>query len=387
MFFHTDNGSEYEAFVQILDNFNATQSDYYAYAQFFSPDVYMDVLTTSALSGSLPCMADFDVSVMYSLASSNVLIPLDDFLDGDLRNDLLPSVLEQGQYDGIIYSLAVTETGLAIWGDRSVLDQAGVRIPTSVYDTWSLEEFDGALEAIAATGITEYAIEFKLNYGPSWYSFAFVPIVQGFGGDLIDRSSFSASGVLNSPESVSALEWFRSVFDRGLAYLNYYDNDDFVNGRVALSWVGHWEFARYRDALGDRLVLLPMPDFGRGPKTASGGYNWGITSQCPDPYGAWTLLQFMLEPDQIRTMANMTGAIPARMSLLETDGLYMEGGPLRIYAEQLMGGYAVPRPQTPTYAVINDAFAQAVDDILSGQTDVATALDRAAETIDQNFQQ
>jgi hypothetical protein len=38
-----------------------------------------------------------------------------------------------------------------------------------------------------------------------------LPFIQSFGGDLIDRTDFqSADGVLNGPESVEALEWFRA---------------------------------------------------------------------------------------------------------------------------------------------------------------------------------
>ena len=61
---------------------------------------------------------------------------------------------------------------------------------------------------------------------------------------------------------------------------------------------------------------------------------------------------------------------------------YRPGGPLRLFVEQLEGGFVVPRPRTPAYPVITVAFQKAFDRIRSGG-DVQAALDRAAAVIDE----
>jgi multiple sugar transport system substrate-binding protein len=150
--------------------------------------------------------------------------------------------------------------------------------------------------------------------------------------------------------------------------------------------VGNWEYNRYHDALGDNLILIPMPDFGSGPKTGNGSWNWGITTQCANPDGAWALLTFMLEPDQMTVMTDANAAVPSRISMLTEDERYAAGGPLNVYFEQLNGGVAVPRPQTPAYPVITAEFAKAVDEIAAG-ADVQTALDAAVDAIDRNIEE
>lgn len=169
--------------------------------------------------------------------------------------------------------------------------------------------------------------------------------------------------------------WTRAVFDR---------NNDFEQGRTALSWTGHWKYRDYRKALGNDLILLPLPNFGRGIKTGMGSWGWGITSACPDPAGAWAFLAYLMSARQILHMTNINGALPARKSALEQSSLYGAHGPLRIFAQQLMTGAGVPRPVTPAYGTISKAFSEAVNAIIAGQ-DVQMALSHAAAVIDANI--
>jgi multiple sugar transport system substrate-binding protein len=84
-------------------------------------------------------------------------------------------------------------------------------------------------------------------------------------------------------------------------------------------------------------------------------------------------------------MTNANGAVPARKSALAKSELYAEGGPVNLFAQQLTAGLAVPRPSTPAYPVITQAFAEAVQNIISG-ADVKEELDKAVEKIDQDIE-
>ena len=387
LFFHSGRGEERDALDQILANFNDSQSDYVAVATELPEGSYTDAVNAAALAGELACLLDFDGPTLYSFAWRGYLTPIDSFVSEDLTSDILPSIIEQGTYNDQLYSLGVFDSGLAIWGNRAYLEAAGVRIPEGVGDEWTFEEFTAALEALQALDEVEYALDLKMNYGQGeWFSYGFAPILQSWGGGLIDRMDYqTAEGVLNGEEAVSAMEWFQSLFDEGYSTATPPDDNLFVDGKAALSWVGHWEFNRYSDALGDDLVLIPMPNFGDSPATGMGSWNWGITSQCENQEGAWALLEFMLQPEQMQIMTDANGAIPSRVSLLEADERFAEGGALEVYFAQLNQGVAVPRPITPAYPVITAEFAKAVDEIAGG-ADVQDALDEAVDAIDRDIE-
>jgi multiple sugar transport system substrate-binding protein len=286
-----------------------------------------------------------------------------------------------------LYSLGQFDSGLSIWARKSYLDAAGVRIPT-FDDPWTGDEFNEALAALQELPEVEYALDLKINYGRGeWYTYAFSPILQSFGGDLIDRSSMeTAEGVLNGPESVAAMEMVQSWFQDGYVNPEPAGDTDFLDGTAALSWVGHWVAPDYIATVGDDLLLLPMPDFGNGPKTGMGSWNWGITSSCPNPDDTWTVLEFILEPEQILVMTDANGAVPARSSAIADSELYAEGGILNLFVQQLEGGVAVPRPITPAYPTITTAFQEAFDNIKDG-ADVQDELDTAVDEIDSDLEE
>jgi len=388
VWFHSGKGEEREVLDAQVEDFNAMQNEVIVKAVRLPEGSFNEQISAAALAGDLPDLLDFDGPFLYNYAWAGHLIPLDYYVSDALRDDFLSTIIDQGTFGGKLYSLGTFDSGLSIWGNKAYLMKAGVRIPTSIKDAWTLEEFNEVLEKLQALDEVEYVIDFKMNYGAGeWYTYGFSPIVQGWGADLIDRSDFqSADGFLNSPEAVEAMTWFQSLFNMGYANVLPAGDDDFYGSKIsALSFVGHWMWAPHHEGLGEDLVLLPVPKFGDKAATGVGSWNWGITSQSKHPDAAWKFLEYLIEPGQILRMTNANGAVPARKSALAMSELFGTNGPLRIFVEQLEGGVGVTRPETPAYPTITAAFAEAVQNIVSG-ADVKTELDKAVQKIDQDIE-
>jgi multiple sugar transport system substrate-binding protein len=388
VWFHSGKGEERDVLDAQVEAFNAANTGVQVEAVRLPEGSYNDQVNAAALAGDLPCLLDFDGPFLYNYAWSGYLTPIDSYVSDELRNDFLPSIINQGTYGGHLYSLGTFDSGLAIWGNKAYLDKAGVRIPTGIDDAWDKAEFLDALEKLQALDEVEYAIDFKMNYGQGeWYTYGFAPIMQSFGGDLIDRSDYqSADGVLNSPESVEAMELFQSLFEDGYANASPAGDEDFyVNKTTALAWVGHWMWTPHSENVGDDLVLIPMPKFGDKAATGMGSWNWGLTSACENPDAAWKFLEFLVSPEEILHMTNANGAVPARKSAIAQSELYAEGGPLNIFVQQLEGGVALERPVTPAYPVVTEVYAAAVQNIVAGG-DVQAELDKAVEQIDLDIE-
>lgn len=339
------------------------------------------------MAGKLPCLLDFDGPNVYNYAWSGYLRPLDSYVSDEMKKDFLPSIIAQGTYNDKLYSLGVFDSGLAIWGNRTYLEKAGVRIPQGIKDVWNREEFLEALQKLQALPEVEHAIDFKMNYGQGeWFTYGFSPILQSFGGDLIDRNSYkTASNTLNGNQAVEAMTFFQDLFKNGYASKKPAGDDDFyLKKTAALSWVGHWMWENHHENLGEDLVLIPIPKLGERSVTGMGSWNWGITTSCSDPKGAWEFLSYLLEPQQILRMTNANGAVPARLSAINQSKLFGQNGKLNLFVKQLKESVAVPRPLTPAYPVITTAFAEAVQNIVGG-ADVKQELDKAVQKIDQDI--
>lgn len=387
VWFHSGRGEEREVLEAQIKAFNESQDTYEVEAVQLPEGSYNEQVNAVALTGQWPDLLDFDGPYMANYVWSGYLQPLDPFVSQELRDDLLPSIIAQGTYppDGKLYCIGTFDSGLAIWGNRAYLEKAGVRIPTSVADAWTREEFEDALAKLQALPEVKWAMDMKFNYGKGeWYTYGFSPIIQSMGGDLIDRTTWKAAGTLNGPASVEAMKMFQSWVQKG--YVVPADAGDatfYGEKTAALAWVGHWMWTPHKQGLGDDLILLPMPKFGDKAATGMGSWCWGIPAAAKNPKGAWAFLSFILQPDEILRMTNANGAVPARRSALAKSDLYREGGPLNIFVQQLET-IAVPRPQHPAYPTITSAFAEAVDNIING-ADVQAELDKAAEKIDQDI--
>lgn len=340
---------------------------------------YNEQVQAASVAGQLPDLLELDGPYLATYAWQGRLRTLDRLLPRELIDDLLPSILEQGRYQGRLWAVGTYDSGLGLYADRRRLEKAGARIP-SLQDPWSLEEFDALLERLSTQDPDGQVLDLKLNYAGEWYTYAFSPLLQSAGGDLIDRRAQRTGGTLNGPASVAAMRDLQGWIDAGLVDPNI-DDAAFTSGRVAVAFGGHWNYPAYHKALGDDLLLLPLPDLGKGPRSGQGSWCWAVTGDSKHPKAAAELLRFLLQPDEVLAMSNANGAVPGTRRAIALSHLYRDGGALRLFVEQLQGGFSVPRPRTPAYPVMTSEFQKVVDRIRAGGS-VQAALSAAAKTID-----
>ncbi len=380
MWYHgAGNPVERDIIIGIIDDFNSSQSDWKVNLQEFPQAAYNDSVTAAALAGNLPDILDMDGPNMPNWAWSGYLQPLT-LPEGALDN-FLPGAV--GMWQDQLYSVGLWDAAIAMYARKSVLEENGIRIPT-LDEPWTKDEFDGILEKLQATGKFEYALDLGMNDRGEWYPYAFSPLLQSFGGDLVDRSTYlTADGVLNGPEAIEWGNWWQSLFTRKLAPGTSETPADqqtgFLDGKFALQWNGNWNAIKALDAFGDDMLFLPAPDFGHGPKIGGASWQFGISSKSQHPEGAAAFIAFAIQDKYLAQFSDAIGLIPATSSAAELTTNYKTGGPLNVFFE-LSQKQATLRPVTPAYVVISPEFTKAAADIADGGN-VEDVLDTAADNI------
>ncbi|MGD2052669.1 MAG: sugar ABC transporter substrate-binding protein [Gammaproteobacteria bacterium] len=381
---HAGQAAERQVLTHQVEQFNQQTDNIEIKLTFIPERDYNAQVQAAALAGDLPDILEFDGPYLYNYIWQQHLLPLESLLPATLIDDLLPTIVLQGTYGRHLYSVGVFDSGLGLYARKSALSRINVRIPQTAADAWRIEEFNQILDKLAQHDDDGAVLDLKLNYSGEWFTYGFSPVLQSAGADLINRDSYqNSNGILNSKPGIVALTHVQDWIQNGRVDPNL-DDAAFVAGRVALSWVGHWEYSRYRQAWQDDLVIVPLPDFGQGSKTGQGSWNWGITTNCQRPEAAAEFLRFLLQPDQVLAMSDVNGAVPGTRSAVARSVTYGEDGELQLFTDQIMQGVAVPRPRTPAYPIITTAFQQAFQQIRNG-ANVKQSLDTAAKTIDRDI--
>jgi len=388
---HQGQDNEVAATKKAVDDFNALGNGITAELTLIPEGDYGTTLGATSAE-DLPDVLEIPGENVSSLVYAGKIAPLDGVVDQATLDNQITSTVAEGTVNGQRYAIAQFDSGLALFGNKQLLDAAGVTYPTTWQDAWTAEEFGAALAALAAKDPDGKVLDIKENYGGNWPGYAFLPIVNSAGHLAVKGGA--AAGNLNAPEVAQALQTFAS-------WKQYVDPsaDDkaFTDGRAALGWVGHWQYTVNHDALGDDLVVIPLPDFGAGTKSGQGSYAWSMSSHTDAPDAAATFLEFMVADQQVAGITDVNGAPPGTTTATAASALYAPGGPLALYADQLAascgGGDVemtpacvdVPRTISPAWPVINDAFSKAFWNIYNG-ADAQSELDAAAKTIDQDYQ-
>lgn len=157
----------------------------------------------------------------------------------------------------------------------------------------------------------------------------------------------------------------------------------FTSGRVALSWVGgHWTYPTYKALGGADLVSIPLPNFGKGSKTASGTFAWGgMGATSKNGAAAGKFLDHLMADESVDIYTAANGAPPATKTALAASALYgPPGKQLQLLGDQLSKAcgtedqidescVSVTRPVTAGYPpVVTDQVGKAEAAIYAART-------------------
>lgn len=378
---HNAGNKEELAVVQkIVDDYNSSQDEYNVELEAFPQESYNSSVVSAATADKLPCILDTDAPTVPSWAHSGFLSPLD--LPEELVAKQLPSTL--GIYDDKLYSIGYYDAALGLFAHKDALDKAGIRVAT-IEDPWTGEEFQEALQKIQASGNYDYAFDLGTGEPASeWWTYAYSPFLQSFGGDLIDRSSYdTADGALNGDAALAWAEWFRGLVEGGYTPAKSSSDAfaDFVNGKSAMVWSGIWSAGALADVKDG--VVMPPPDFGNGPKIGGGSWQWAVSSTCGNKEAAMDYLEFSLDPKYLAEFATKQSVVPATEEAAALSPGWEEGGTKRFFLDE-SAAFAELRPPTPGYPFLTSTFAKAAQDVMAGG-DAREILDKAVADIDADL--
>jgi multiple sugar transport system substrate-binding protein len=340
----------------------------------FDYDDLKQKLTTSVAGGTLPDVIRSDIAWVPQYAKLGVFAPLDTNMPDfkSLAKVTFNGSLATNFYKGHYYGLPLDTNTRVMLYNQQALSSAGISKPPATF-----ADLRADAPKLKAKGIDLFA-----DNGTGGWNI--LPWIWSGGGVLTNAAYTKASGYLNSPKTVQAVQLLVDLYKQGaIPSLITGDTgatsteDGLGTGKYATILDGPWMYPIFRSAYPKfQLQAAPVPAGPGGSVSVVGGEDIVMTQSSKHKQAAETFIRFMLSPWTQTQMAH-AGQIPVRTDV--TKQLTKINAYYAIFEKQLQT--ARPRTPSPNWPQIDTILGKAVANALKSG-DTQGSLDSAAKQID-----
>lgn len=378
-FWHTYNedGTEASTLNDVLiPQFEAAHPNIKVTAVSVPYDNFREKLLAAISAGDAPDLIRTDIIWVPELANTGALAALDEVMPdfADFKSAVYDGPLSTNYWQGHYYGLPLdTNTKVWLW-NQDLFTQAGL---TSAPATLADVETD--CQAIKKVNPDAYVFA-----ADGLYSWVTLPWVWSEGGSVTDENITTATGYLNSPETVAAYTYLLKLYKEGcIAPVIMGDGVDvftgFASGTYASTDNGPWSYSILAGQFPDfKFSASLFPAGPAGSIDIVGGEDINLTAQSKHPAEAMEFIRFLLSKEyQLKMME--VGQMPVRSDLADTDEV--KNHPyLGIFFEQMATSKA--RTAHPAWSQMDTIITDAGQYIFREEKTPQQALDDAAAQID-----
>ena len=365
-FWHTYGDAETPVIDEvIIPMFEAANPDIKVEAVRQSGD-FNQMLVTALGTGVVPDVARVDITKTSAYAKLGGIVAMDEIEGFDaLKDAVLEAPLSTNLWNGHYYGLPLNTNCKAAVVNLSVLGELGFDEPPA-----TMEEFVAACREKAPG-------QYKLNVSGlgDWDLY---PYFWLFGGKLTDEGFTTASGYLDSAESVEAINTMLELHQDGVFTIRDVDGTpdawDGINSEYAMFFEGPW--APFNEETG--IVPALIPTWNGKSASVVGGENIVIFSGSQKQDAAFRFVTFMLS-EEVQLELLKVGVIPTLKSCVDSEAVQSDPK-WSVSMKQLERAQSrIPTPQAST---VEQLWQDAMTEIFIEGADVQSTLTDYAAEID-----
>lgn len=315
-FWHSFNKSNGETLEKIIANFEAENPDIDIQGEFIGN--YNDIV--AKLQAAIPANRAPDAVILevtrYGLfANNNILTDMTPYFDADpLKADLYGYAREVGMIDGKSYIVPFNSSTPVLYFNKDIFTRAGLAEDTP------LNTFDEILTA--AKTISEKLGSEGISGIAAPGQFARWGLVMANDSELVEPTTGDI--LLDAPNTIEAYQWMASlVHEHKVASPDGVTDEDvgrdaFLAGKVGIMMNSTGNYGGARKAIGDNLVVRPMP-CNKICSVPIGGAGIGILSTASKEVqdAAYKFVSYAASPEANAIWFAATGYLPINKKSVE----------------------------------------------------------------------
>ncbi len=330
----------------------------------------------SAQSDTLPDVARLDSAWIPEFEKMGILTALDEEMPdySDVAANLLDSAMSTANVGGHAYGLALNTNSKILFYNIQAFADAGIDVPKT------MDEFVAAAKTLSGTN--ENGQQVWGSNEPALAGWNLCPYIWSMGGAITNEEETKASGYINSPETVEAIQMLADLYDAGaITGWNSGDipmTDGFGTGRYMMLLEGPWKIAEMQGAYPDfAYATTEIPAGKGGSVSVLGGEDISMFNSA-NKDAAWKFMKFMTDSFAQEEMAKC-GQIPVNKESLASDTV--KEADFAPFIDAITT--AKSRPTVACWSEMDSELSVAVTAVMNGEMTAQEAMDELAVTFDQ----
>ncbi len=373
-------GGEHEVYVKLVDRFMAD----------VCPNIHVTVAerpesTTETLAqyqqffeGQSPDLDLFMVDVVWPAMIAEHLLDVSEYISTDDLARFYPALLDAYTVDGRLVALPWFAGAGMLYYRQDLLDKYSLEVP----QTW---------DDLATAAKTIQDGERAEN--PDFWGFVFQgKAYEGLTCDALEWQVSNGGGHILSPEGVIEVNDPATIeiFDKIASWVGDFVPEDVLtyteeesravwqagNAAFMRNWAYAFPLGQAADSvIKDKFSVVPLPGAEAGMSAATlGGWGLAISKYSAHPEAAAALANWLTSADALVEFHLARGEQPVLPELYDNEEL-QAALPYLAFTKDILN-FATARPGVAgtQYADVSQAYYTAVNNVLAGNTDAATAM-------------
>ncbi|MBP3953039.1 extracellular solute-binding protein [Bacillus suaedae] len=228
---------------EIVSDYEAANENVTVDLQVLSNEQYKDQITVLSSSDQLPDIGmTWAAGYLDPFVEGQKFAPLDDVLEGGLREEFVAGTLEAYEKEGQTYGLPLELNTVYVYYNKAIFDEYGLEAPETY------EEFEQVINTLNENDVTPIALGNRDSWtGSMWYMY----FADRIGGSDVLTNAINRSGSFEDPALVEAAakvqemvanDAFASGFN-GLA--DEEAKSMFMNEQAAMYMIATWDLPNF----------------------------------------------------------------------------------------------------------------------------------------------
>lgn len=308
-----------------------------------------------------------------------------DDLNALLQKNVVKAISNFYQIDKRYYGVPLSaDLGMMLYYNTDHFKEAGLDPSKPPETMTAMADYARKLVKVQGGDIKRSGFALRYSGAPSGIADKFLPFLHAFGGRAYSADGKTATGFVNSPEAIAALQFVSDMTqkDKTASLTLGLPEEQFSRGQASMFFRESWLVGWMRDnAPTINYEVAPMPSEKQYPGVSL-FFSWAVMVNkfSPNKDLAWEFLKYLSKPETDLALAKLEGYLPVWESNFQDS--YVSGRKDYKALQKIMSSPPGPYYDNPRINEISTSLGQAVEQGLRGTKSPKDALDAAAKDID-----